>query len=288
MTRLLYDSITARDIPLSAPMVGYYDDGPYAWSASDLDLFPRSVQVGITTNFRNTRAKVLDAESGGATEAQTVTWVSAKRALGMIPTVYLPFSWWDDTRRLFDQVGMPEPLWWVAKWDRDARIPDGAIAKQYANSAITGGHFDLSVVADYWPGVDPEPVVLYPPHHLPAQGDDEMGFLTPDPAGDRVDELYVGQDGQCYWGVFGGGAGGFEGYAQGLGTLGSPAGAKDLVQVNGCFTTYQNQPRLNVRGIRADGSRWVKVMHTYTYHVIEEWAPTQSSPPQLVRAASAG
>src|SRR5207245_9944229 len=36
-------------------------------------------------------------------------------------------------------------------------MPPTAVAKQYQHPPASGGHYDLSVVADYWPGVDPVP-----------------------------------------------------------------------------------------------------------------------------------
>jgi len=48
-----------------------------------------------------------------------------------------------------------EPHWWIAAYPGNgANLYPGAVAHQYADP----GPVDLSVVADYWPGVDPKPV----------------------------------------------------------------------------------------------------------------------------------
>ncbi|HEV2346099.1 MAG TPA: hypothetical protein VGS97_18510, partial [Actinocrinis sp.] len=60
-------------------------------------------------------------------------------------------------RAAFAARGVPEPHWWVAGYDGIAEIPAGAIGKQYADNTALGQPWDLSVVADYWPGVDQAP-----------------------------------------------------------------------------------------------------------------------------------
>jgi hypothetical protein len=97
----------------------------------------------------------------------------------------------------FINAGVAQPNWWLAGYDDVPEIPAGAIGKQYANEPLTGGHYDLSVVADHWPGVDtgpgPSPAI---PDFYTSGGDDTMVALST-PSG-RLDLIYVGTDSHVY------------------------------------------------------------------------------------------
>lgn len=77
-----------------------------------------------------------------------------RRAAGQDPTVYMAQSDWWTVIQAFRNAGVAEPHYWVAAWNGDRAIFDGAVAHQYADSAMAGGHYDLSSVVDFWPGVD--------------------------------------------------------------------------------------------------------------------------------------
>lgn len=157
MPRTMYDSTEANDIPTTAAMVaGYLRPSRYAWSAADWARFPRAVKVRIAIFATVNDGHVLDVEPGDATPAQAPSWVRMRRAVGVDPTVYCNASTWAQVRAEFRRQGVAEPHYWIAKYDGVAEIPAGAVAKQFANPPVHGaGHFDLSIVADYWPGVDP-------------------------------------------------------------------------------------------------------------------------------------
>jgi hypothetical protein len=154
--RTMYDGI-AEDaaaiaaIPTAIDLVAGYDDGDYAWTAADWDLFPNSTHVHIVVHQGTNSGTVLDVESGNATPAQSVDWVLTRRMAGADPTVYcneqntLP-----QVQAAFQARGVIEPHYWVANYDGKPVLPAGAVAKQYESAA----DWDLSVVADYWPGVD--------------------------------------------------------------------------------------------------------------------------------------
>jgi hypothetical protein len=99
---------------------------------------------------------VLDVESGDATAAQAVTWCTEtmKDVSNSLLTVYCDAANWQAVRAAFSAAGVSEPNWWIAAYDNSPTIPAGAIAHQYASNDA----YDTSVVADYWPGVDPVPV----------------------------------------------------------------------------------------------------------------------------------
>lgn len=155
MTRTLYDAVTPANIPASAQMVAGYVDGRYAWSASDWARFPGAVKVRIAVFASTNDGHVLDVEPGDATPAQAVGWVQRRRAAGVDPTVYCGLSTtgysWANVRAAFQAAGVAEPHYWVAAYPGNGpNLYAGSVAHQYANP----GPYDLSVVADYWPGVD--------------------------------------------------------------------------------------------------------------------------------------
>jgi len=153
----MYDSITPTDIPADAQMVAGYVDGLYKWPQSGWDRFPDAVKVEIAVSESTDRGHVGDVESGDMTPFGAVSWVRLRRQAGADPTVYVNLSNLYDTAKAFDDSGEWQPHYWIAHYDGLAVVPLGFVAKQYANPALTGQHYDLSAVADYWPGVDPAP-----------------------------------------------------------------------------------------------------------------------------------
>lgn len=158
MMRTMFDGIDsdAAQIPRDAAMVAGYVDGLYKWSDAEWNLFPNAVKVRIAVFATTNDGHVLDCEPGNCTPAQAVDWVLLRRQSGADPTVYCnqlnPTTGWPAVREAFRARGVPEPHYWVANYDGNQQIPAGAIGKQYADQ----GSYDLSVMADYWPGVDLE------------------------------------------------------------------------------------------------------------------------------------
>lgn len=154
MTRTMYDSVDPFAIPASAQMVAGYVDGIFVWSDAGWARFPAAVKVRIAISANTNDGDVGDMESGDMTPQSLVSWVRMRRQAGADPSGYLSFDRWQEARDAFAAAGEPEPHWWVALYDDVPVIPDGAVAKQYAGSALTQANFDLSEVADHWPGVD--------------------------------------------------------------------------------------------------------------------------------------
>jgi hypothetical protein len=175
--RTMYDSVTPGAIPTSAVLVAGYVDGPYAWSKGDWARFPKAVKVRIATRAATNDGHVLDVEPGDATAAQAVNWVVMRRKAAVDPSIYCSQSAWAGVRAAFAAARVAAPHYWIAHYDGDKTIPAGAVAKQYADPPNTGGHYDLSAVADHWPGVD--------------QGEPDMQLtdkLNPNPATGTVNE----------------------------------------------------------------------------------------------------
>lgn len=169
--RLAADSVTSADIPAGRfPIVLGYVDGKYAWSEQDWLRHTQAgaLAVGIAVNPATDAGTILDVETGDATPYQAPAWVQMRRAAGVDPTVYCGQFSLPAVSAAFKAQGVPEPHYLVANYDNSPVIPAGCIGKQYANAPLTGGHYDLSVVADFWPGVDP----------APQQEDDMQGIIV--------------------------------------------------------------------------------------------------------------
>lgn len=172
----MYDSVTPSRIPADAALVAGYIEGPYAWPAAWWSAFPHARKVQIATVARTPQGVVLDVEAGDSTPDLAPGWVAARRAAGVDPTVYCSMSAWPAVRAAFKLHAVAEPHYWIADYDRIAVIPAGAVAKQYINEQPIG--CDTSIVADYWPGVDPAPFT-------PSPGDSPLLylFIVPMPVG---------------------------------------------------------------------------------------------------------
>lgn len=161
MARTMYDSTDPYAIPANAEMVaGYIDGSLYRWPDAAWNRFS-GVKVRIARRTYTNDGHVLDVEYGIPTvwpiNNGIVEWVKRRRAAGIEPTIYCnQLNDWGPIRTLFDRAGVAQPQYWVARYNGVRDIPPGAVAKQFANPPIAGGHFDLSTVADYWPGVDQE------------------------------------------------------------------------------------------------------------------------------------
>lgn len=166
MTRRMADSITPTDISINDPQTGRpwalvagYVDGLYAWPASGWTRFPNSVHVRIAVFSSTNAGDVIDRENGDATADQAVDWTLMRRASGHpSPTVYCSYFDWLNCQNAFIARGVAQPEWWISGYPSptDANgnpiIPNGAVAHQFTDTP--GGHWDESIVADNWPGID--------------------------------------------------------------------------------------------------------------------------------------
>ena len=168
--RIMYDSIMPSNIPRDAQMVaGYVKPHRYAWKDSDWAMFPSAVKVRISIFAWLNDGHVLDIETGAAAPAEAPAWVKMRRNAGIDPTVYCSLSLWPAVRAAFIANKVPEPHYWIAAYPGNGpNLYPGSVAHQYADP----GPFDISVVADYWPGIDPIPTMPLPAP--PTQEETEM------------------------------------------------------------------------------------------------------------------
>lgn len=152
----MYDAVSPSAIPTSAQIVaGYLPPSRYAWSAQDWARFPNAVHVKIAIFASTNDGHVLDVEPGCASPSEAPGWVVKRRAAGVDPTVYCNLSTWPTVQAAFKAAGVTQPHYWIAHYGTGAVIPAGAVAVQYADPpGGSGGNYDISAVADHWPGVD--------------------------------------------------------------------------------------------------------------------------------------
>lgn len=160
--RTMYDGVNASTVPAGAQIYAGYVNGSWPSHAALVSKFPKALHVTIAVNV-SADAMVLDVEPGDATPAQAVDWALRQRARGNPhPVVYCnqkdKVTGWPAVKAAFALRKVAPPLYWVASYVNDpakppTQIPAGAIALQWYDF---GGH-DASLVADYWPGLDPKP-----------------------------------------------------------------------------------------------------------------------------------
>lgn len=146
-------AVAAAVAATGATLVAGYVNGRWPDLAALVKGIPGCTAVSITVNAQGS-AVVLDVENGDATPQEAPGWAKRMRAAGIrYPVVYMNASTWQAVKDEFAAQAIDPPLYWLALYDGVAEVPAGAIAKQHTS---TPG-YDVSAVADYWPGVDPVP-----------------------------------------------------------------------------------------------------------------------------------
>lgn len=164
MTRIMYDAIYADQAPGGGALYAGYVGGSWPSYAAMVAAHPAALHISIAVNATE-RARALDVEQGDATPAQAPGWAEDERRTGNPwPVIYCNASTWPVVRAEFAAQHVAEPLYWIADYVDDPSqpptvIPAGAIAVQWYDF----GAYDQSLVADYWPGLDPAPKPPAPP-----------------------------------------------------------------------------------------------------------------------------
>lgn len=146
---IIYDSTNPFDIPTTAKAVAGYVDGIYAWSDSGWLRFPNAAKISIAVSAAS-QADALDVETSDATPAQAPGWVKAQIVRGIKPWVYCNRSNRSAVESACQSAGIAQDQMalWVATLDGTETVPAGyypVVAVQYASSALSGGHYDLSI-----------------------------------------------------------------------------------------------------------------------------------------------
>lgn len=154
MTRVMYDGISPLRLPPGADLYAGYGDGRWPDATAIAARFPGIRVVRITTDPADNQGDVLDVERGDATPGDVPAWLTRRRAAGAWPSVYVAQSTYATVAGLVARYGLAVPPWWVAGYVATQPIlPAAWVAWQWHS---TPG-YDQSVVADYWPGIDPAP-----------------------------------------------------------------------------------------------------------------------------------
>lgn len=153
MARYLIDSVNPnsalalRSNYPGAMLAGYVDGKNSKWPELDLVI----CEVLITTYpGSGERFNVIDCESEDFTPLAAYNTVLDERSVNRYPSIYCNRSTWPDVRILFQAAGVEEPPYWIATANNEMVIPPGAVAAQFKQEAGC----DVSIVEDYWPGVD--------------------------------------------------------------------------------------------------------------------------------------
>ena len=146
--------------PATVDLIGYYVDGNYVPTAAQLARFAGKVHVPISVNPSGNAGLVLDGAPDNGSTGEEPGWVARRRRSGVDPTVYTTLSLWPGLIRAMNSAGVAQPHWWIAEWNNRAEMIGGAVAHQYAT---VPNRWDESIVADYWPGIDPVAANPVPP-----------------------------------------------------------------------------------------------------------------------------
>lgn len=166
--RTMYDGVPADAGAIARlpniDMVAGYDDGNFAWSSSEWNLFPHAYHVHIAVFASTNSGHVIDCENGDATPDQAAAWVRMRKAAGLErPTIYCNLSTAQAVRTATGNLLLGQDYdMWVADWTgspHEIVFADGrkAAATQWASLS----DHDVSTVYDSgWPHVkssDPNP-----------------------------------------------------------------------------------------------------------------------------------
>jgi hypothetical protein len=157
MTRTMYDSTVAGDIPPAAEIVAGYIDGPFAWTSEEWDKFPHAVHVTISTSGEGNAGDVLDVEADDATPAQAGPWIARRKLAGLHrPTIYCDRDSIPAVRAGTGKfiLGKDYDIW-VADWTKvphQVMAPGTPAASCAATQYLNVPHYDETIIYDGgWP-----------------------------------------------------------------------------------------------------------------------------------------
>lgn len=160
MTRIMRDSVTPGDIPLTGAQLfaGYANGAQSQWPANGWGRFPSGSTVRIDVAGTDTSCDVLDVEKGDATVATAAKWSSDKRKAQ--PGAFVPIIFCDreTLTPLFNALNaaglqvVRDFKLWISTLDGTKTVADmtGVVAVQYkaATASSGAGHYDESIVYD--------------------------------------------------------------------------------------------------------------------------------------------
>lgn len=156
------DSTVVANLPVDMDLYGCYDDGSYNNVTACRLRFPTKPVLVFTVFAEDNFGDYLDVESGDSTPEKAPGWITRRRAAGHPgPGVYCSLDLQSAVIQQFQIQRVLQPNWIIADYGTGPTWIPGTMGHQYEDYQNL---YDLSVVADYIPGVDPPPV--------PPQGED--------------------------------------------------------------------------------------------------------------------
>lgn len=161
--RIGYDAVNWTAIPSTAAFVLGYVDGDYAWPQEAWDHFA-SLNIPAARIAVNpaTIADVLDCEPGNPVDpsvnpSSAVPWAKNVRAAGKTATIYCSDENVPKMMAAFNAAGVLQPFYDVCDDIGQVYAWSGDNANVVSTQYNITSTLDYDNVADYWPGVDPEP-----------------------------------------------------------------------------------------------------------------------------------
>lgn len=152
--RTMVDSDNAATMPGGFPVYAANVNGRSPQFPLLAGKFPTASYLPIGVSSQAHEGLCGDAETGDGPWTRWVTWVVMRRADGVDPWLYAGWDWHAMLVNRFASLSIPQPWWWIADPLKKLAAPEGRILA--LQQTYTAG-YDLSVVADYLPGVDPAP-----------------------------------------------------------------------------------------------------------------------------------
>ena len=154
MTRLMYDAIYPDKAPKDGQIYAGYIDGNPNWRSYNYfkKLYPQALVVSISVTGALS-ANVYDVESGNLLPQDVVPILKRERAAGNNPTIYCNLSNHDTIISDILAAGLSQPPYWIAHYTEQSHFEPGSVATQWGSES----GYDVSTVADFWPGVDAQP-----------------------------------------------------------------------------------------------------------------------------------
>lgn len=204
--RTCFDSVNVNDLPADGDLYLGYRDGAYANYGQVTARFPGKTVIGVTVFASDDEGDMLDVETGDATAVQAPGWVTKRRNAGHpAPLVYTYEMNRQAVLDAFTQQNVPLPGLFIAAFPGSgaALQQPTDVGHQYGQGG--DGAYDISVVVDYLPGIDPAPplppeaemasaLVYAPPGQGPGEGGPASLFYL-DTAGHLQQVYWAPHDG---------------------------------------------------------------------------------------------
>jgi hypothetical protein len=152
---LMYDAVNSQGPPAHNPdgstvrAVAGYIDGAFQSFEALRQRYPNAFHVSITV-LGTPGARVCDIEAGDLTPSGGAAWAKKEIAARRRPTLYCSQSMWRSVVAALNAISIhaTQVDFWIANYDGIAKLPAGAVAKQFKNTA----QYDVSITNGVWPG----------------------------------------------------------------------------------------------------------------------------------------